>query len=404
MHSKLSAQWRLIGLRYQRYAVTRSELNFLLQCYSGGFSRTNRLRLSLHVEHLLDRIPEITAREIVAYLVPPQQFDSASFESYVPDANHPSQEQAREFLMTFAGVGVKTEPPARSKGGLFSRNKSQQSVSPDAKQGVYLDGGFGVGKTHLLAALWHTTPGRKYFGTFIQYTALVGALGYQQAIDTLRGAKLICIDEFELDDPGDTMIMTRMIGELAESGCKFAATSNTPPNALGEGRFAAADFLREIQAIANRFTTLRIDGEDYRHRDSAEHAHVLSPADYAQAFDAGIANVKLASDDDFGALVAHLSKVHPSTYVRMIEGIDLIGLRNAHTLESQAEALRFVAFIDRVYDAQIPVLSTGVALDSIFSDEMLAGGYSKKYRRCMSRLVALTSSTYETEPLTESRR
>lgn len=347
----------------------------------------------MHVAHLLDRVPEITAREIVAYLVPPPQFNSASFESYVPDANHPSQEEAREFLMNFAGVGSKTESLVKPKGGLFSRNRSQQSVATGAKQGVYLDGGFGVGKTHLLAALWHTVPGRKYFGTFIQYTALVGALGYQQAIDTLRGAKLICIDEFELDDPGDTMIMTRMIGELAESGCKFAATSNTPPNALGEGRFAAADFLREIQAIANQFTTLRIDGEDYRHRDSAEHARVLAKEEYARAFETGIADVAQATNDDFGALVAHLSKVHPSTYVRMIEGIDLIGLRDAYTLESQAEALRFVAFIDRVYDAQIPVLSTGVALDSIFSDEMLAGGYSKKYRRCMSRLVALTSSS-----------
>lgn len=347
---------------------------------------------SLHVEHLVDRVPEITAREIVAYLVPPPQFNSASFESYVPDENHPSQENAREFLMTFAGVGAKSETSVRPKGGLFSRNRSTPSVSSETKQGVYLDGGFGVGKTHLLAALWHTMPGRKYFGTFIQYTALVGALGYQQAIETLRGAKLICIDEFELDDPGDTMIMTRMIGELAESGCKFAATSNTPPNALGEGRFAAADFLREIQAIANRFTTLRIDGEDYRHRDSAEHARVLSGEEYVQVFNTGIADVERASSDDFGALVSHLSRVHPSTYVRMIEGIDLIGLSDAHTLDSQAEALRFVAFIDRVYDAQIPVLSTGVALDSIFSDEMLAGGYSKKYRRCMSRLVALTSA------------
>ena len=94
-------------------------------------------------------------------------------------------------------------------------------------------------------------PGRKYFGTFIEYTALVGALGYAQAVQLLRGARLICIDEFELDDPGDTMLMTRLLGELVAGGTRIAATSNTPPNALGEGRFAAADFLREIHALSS---------------------------------------------------------------------------------------------------------------------------------------------------------
>jgi cell division protein ZapE len=51
------------------------------------------------------------------------------------------------------------------------------------------------------------------------------------------------------------------------SGTRLAATSNTPPAALGEGRFAAADFLREITALADKYQTVRIDGEDYRKRD-----------------------------------------------------------------------------------------------------------------------------------------
>src|SRR5699024_8438530 len=127
------------------------------------------------------------------------------------------------------------------QGGLFSWRRKR--VAP-MRPGIYLDGGFGVGKTHLLAALWHAAPAPKYFGTFIEYTALVGALGFAGAVDLLRGAELVCIDEFELDDPGDTMMMTRLLTQLVESGTRIAATSNTPPNALGEGRFAAADFLR----------------------------------------------------------------------------------------------------------------------------------------------------------------
>ena len=89
----------------------------------------------------------------------------------------------------------------------------------------------------------------------------------RQAVRLLTGSSLLAIDEFELDDPGDTMLMSRLLGELVGTGTRIGATSNTPPNALGEGRFAAADFLREIQGLSDRFTTVRIDGLDYRRRD-----------------------------------------------------------------------------------------------------------------------------------------
>ena len=123
------------------------------------------------------------------------------------------------------------------RGGFFSRAKKE----PDAKPGVYLDGGFGVGKTHLLASIYHAMPARrKYFGSFIEYTALVGALGYKNTVDLLKGADLLCIDEFELDDPGDTMVMTRLLGELVPTGTKLAATSNTPAERAGRGTLRRA--------------------------------------------------------------------------------------------------------------------------------------------------------------------
>jgi cell division protein ZapE len=50
-----------------------------------------------------------------------------------------------------------------------------------------------------------------------------------------------------------------------------------------------------------------------------------------------------------------------------------------------------VSLTDRLYDAGIPVVASGAKLDTIFSEEMLAGGYRKKYLRATSRLVALTA-------------
>lgn len=336
---------------------------------------------STGIIHLADRSPQLAGTEMVAALVPPPQFADATFETYRADPAYPSQQEAKDLLLAFSGVAQ----PA--KGGFFRRAKRAET-----KPGVYLDGGFGVGKTHLLASIYHALPARrKYFGSFIEYTALVGALGYQNTVALFRGADLLCIDEFELDDPGDTMVMTRLLGELVSTGTRLAATSNTPPNALGEGRFAAQDFLREIHAMAASFQTIRIDGTDYRQRAVDGHARVLTESEYEAAI-ADAAASGVASDDDFPSLVSHLARVHPSRYIRLIEGVDVVGLRAVEPFTDQSAALRFVAFIDRVYDAQLPIRATGAALDSVFPEEMLAGGYRKKYLRAISRLVASTLS------------
>ncbi|MCE7480784.1 cell division protein ZapE [Microbacterium profundi] len=337
-----------------------------------------------NVIHLTERQPVVTGPEMLASLVPPPQFDDATFESYRSDDAYPSQAESKALLEKFAGRGA----PAK-RGGFFSRAKKE----PELKPGVYLDGGFGVGKTHLLASIYHAMPARrKYFGSFIEYTALVGALGYRNTVDLLRGADLICIDEFELDDPGDTMVMTRLLGELVTTGTRLAATSNTPPNALGEGRFAAQDFLREIHAMSDSFETIRIDGVDFRQRALDGHAVTLEEVEYAQRI-ADTAGT--ASDDLFGDVIRHLAKVHPSRYIRLIDGLDLVGLREVRVLTDQSEALRFVAFVDRVYDAQVPIGATGVSLDQVFAEEMLGGGYRKKYLRAISRLNALTHSAQQ---------
>jgi cell division protein ZapE len=332
---------------------------------------------------LVDRTPTISATELAQTLVPPPQFDHASFEDYRPDPDYPSQQEALDRMRAFAASwGVQKS----SGGGLFGRRKPK---APAMKPGVYLDGGFGVGKTHLLAALWHAAPGRKYFGTFIEYTALVGALGYAQTVELLTGASFIAIDEFELDDPGDTMLMTRLLGQLAATGTRLAATSNTPPNALGEGRFAAADFLREIQALADRFDIVRIDGVDYRRRDIEGHAASLDDAAAVlAAAERHAESGETVAVDSFADLVRHLGTIHPSRYIRLIAGVDVIGLTDVTPLTDQTDALRFVAFVDRVYDAQIRILASGTPLDEVFAGDMMNGGYRKKYLRAVSRLIA----------------
>lgn len=336
-------------------------------------------QVSVPTTSLLHRHPVMSIDAMLAHFVPPAQFAHASLDSYVPDPDYPSQAEAVEKARAFVAGG-----PSASGGWFRGASKTSRSA---VKPGIYLDGGFGVGKTHLLAAMWHLIPGRTYYGTFIEFTALVGALGYRGAVDHLKGAALLAIDEFELDDPGDTMVMSRLLGELVASGTRLAATSNTPPAALGEGRFAAEDFLREITALADKFETVRIDGEDYRKRDFEGHAHVFT----SEECDSAVSRISgVVAVDDFGAVIDHLANIHPSRFVGLVEGLQAVSWRDVYQLHNQAQALRLVALVDRLYDSGVPIFATGVALDEVFDDTMLQGGYRKKYLRATSRMIALT--------------
>lgn len=316
--------------------------------------------------------PEINAVSILASMVPPPEFSGAAFESYLPDARFPSQQMAVRLAEQFAS-------------GLAGKKLwlAKKSSTP----GIYFDGGFGVGKTHLLASIWHRVAGEKLYGSFLEYTSAIGYLGFSSAVELISKHSLVCIDEFELDDPGDTMIMSRFLKELSARGVKFAATSNTPPNALGEGRFAAADFQREIQGLGSQFQIVTIDGEDFRHRDPDLHSRIFNEVDLR-----GWCLANSAHSDNLSELLHHIESLHPTRYRPLLSGVQALGIRGVYKLQNQLDALRFVSFVDRAYELQIPIRASGeTAITDIFSREMLDGAYRKKYLRCVSRLGALST-------------
>jgi len=326
---------------------------------------------------LTGRTPTVAAERLLDELVPPPRFAAARFDTYLPDPAEPTQSAARDLLRTWSATGG--EGARRS--GLLRRGRPAETAS-----GVYLDGGYGVGKTHLLASLWHEAAGPKAYGTFVEYTHLVGALGFAACVARLATRRLVCIDEFELDDPGDTVLVSTLLARLAEAGVRLAATSNTLPDRLGEGRFAAADFLREIQGLAARFTAVRIEGPDYRRRDGAP-APAPRPdrelTRYAERDEIGCV------EDGFDDLVDHISTLHPSRYGALLDGVRSVVVHGMRPIDDQNAALRLVVLVDRLYDRSIPVLASGVAVDRVFTPELLSGGYRKKYLRATSRLIAL---------------
>jgi cell division protein ZapE len=338
-----------------------------------------------YANSLTERRPVVSADRLIAELVPPPRFAEARFATYLPDPAEPSQTAARDLLAERARQW--SGGAAAGRGGRRGRLRRSSAVAEG--RGVYLDGGYGVGKTHLLASLWHETEGPKVYGTFVEYTNLVGALGFGPTVAHLATQHLVCIDEFELDDPGDTVLVSTLLTRLAEAGVQLAATSNTLPGQLGQGRFAAADFLREIQGLSSRFTAVRIEGRDYRRRDGASAPQPLDEEAVRKQGDRGEPGAFL---DEFDELVAHLSTLHPSRYGALLDGVDSLGLLGLHPVEDQNAALRLVVFVDRLYDRSIPVLASGAAADQLFTPELLAGVYRKKYLRAVSRLISLTKA------------
>lgn len=335
------------------------------------------------VGHLVDRHPTVTPERLIAQLHPPPTFADVSFDSYRPDPTEPSQSAAVRSCLTFCDDALARRA---GKKRLFGKRGSLPGV------GLYLDGGFGVGKTHLLASSYYriraASSAPAAFATFGELTQLAGVFGFVECIDLLADYAVVCIDEFELDDPGNTTLISRLLSQLVERGVSIAATSNTLPEQLGEGRFAAQDFLREINALAAIFNTVRIEGPDYRHRDLPPAPEPLSDKEVG----ARAADMPGATVDDFDALCAHLATMHPSRYLALIEGVSSVFITGVHPIEDQNVALRLVSLTDRLYDAGIPVVASGSKLDTIFSDEMLAGGFRKKYLRATSRLLALTTA------------
>lgn len=334
---------------------------------------------------LSERDPKVSPEELLAGFHPSYRFGEVSFDTYIPDPAHPSQAEAVERLREFAASIGST----KKSGGLFGLF-SRKAKKTDQPNGVYLDGGFGVGKTHLLASLWHAAPGpKKAFGTFVEYTNLVGALSFTTTVDVLKEYSVVCIDEFELDDPGDTVLMSRLMRELSDAGVKLAATSNTLPGALGEGRFAAQDFKREIQVLADQFETIRVDGEDYRHRGLEAAPEPVAAGTELEVAETHFPHEDVIAVDDWTALTKNLSRVHPSRYRELVKDVDVLVLRNVTTITEQAMALRFVVLADRLYDKDVPVVASGVPFEQLFTEDMMAGGYMKKYFRTVSRMTAL---------------
>src|SRR5690606_24876909 len=101
--------------------------------------------------------------------------------------------------------------------------------------GIYLWGGVGRGKTMLMDEFYDSVPVAKRRIHFHQFFAdlhtrahSLGSMGEAlgQVVD---GIRLLCFDEFHIDDVADAMFMARVLETIVANDVTVVVTSNVPP-------------------------------------------------------------------------------------------------------------------------------------------------------------------------------
>lgn len=334
-------------------------------------------------------LPQSTDRPDIGTLLrnfrPPPRFGDRTFENY--DPRHPTQAAALERMRVLARSLREASSP---RSGWFRRLLGMEDGNVLRGSGVYLDGSFGVGKTHLLAAVWHEAPAPAAYLSFDELMYLLGMLGPAAGASAFDGYRLIAVDEWELDDPGNLKIALAFLRSVVKAGICVVVTSNTLPIELGNGRFSQKDFLAEIEELAGTFEVVRIEGNDYRQR----RFEVDPGHGYFQ--DAGSFSRLVAQEGEgalvipFDRLLEELRDLHPIRYREIARSIDVLFLEDLAPIHHLADALRWVHFVDSVYDAGCRMAATSeIALSHLFTEDALGGPYAKKLSRCLSRLEEL---------------
>ncbi len=216
---------------------------------------------------------DISVDDCFANLRPHPKFSHCTFENYIPDDNFKTQAEIKARLqdtlekMRDINVGL-SDKPAKKKFSIFGK-KTAATASADKNKpnNLYIDGSYGIGKTHLLSACYNKCQKNKAFLSFGEMNYFFHYLGVENCIKHFSRLNLLLIDEFELDDPAMTHIMAKFFREI-DKNTLVVTTSNTLPSDLGKGRIANLDgFGKQLGIISDSFESIMVEGEDYRKKE-----------------------------------------------------------------------------------------------------------------------------------------
>lgn len=334
----------------------------------------------------------ISVEDCFANLRPHPKFSHCTFDNYIPDENFTSQSkiktQLQETLEKMSRYNGSGAEPAKKKFSFFGKKPAEQR-SNGKPNNIYIDGCYGIGKTHLLSACFNRCQKSRAFLSFGEMNYFFHYLGVENCISHFSKLNLLLIDEFELDDPAMTHIMAKFFREINRHTLVIT-TSNTLPSDLGKGRiFDLENFGKQIGNIIENFESVMVDGEDYRKKNKIWKKSV-SEENFLDTFGKYACTSKPKSKIGFESLNKLLEANHPFKYFVIpatVEAIFIDGLRPFVQLNN---ALRFNQLVDVCYYYNTKIFIKGSCdLSDLFPPELLESSFQKKLLRCLSRLDEL---------------
>jgi cell division protein ZapE len=318
--------------------------------------------------------------------------------------------------------------------GLFGRLKSLLgSEERAAVPGLYLWGSVGRGKTFLMdlfaASLPHGVALRRHFHRFMgEVHESLRELGDRQnpLVDVAAGiaarCRVLCLDEFLVNDIGDAMILANLLEALFARGVTLITTSNTAPANLYKDGLQRARFLPAIASIeAHCHVVEMISAHDWRLRAlthapvyhtppgaeaERELSRIFSTQAQGEVIDGGelVINdrpipVRKRADNvlwfDFPALCDGPRAV--ADYITLAKAGPAVIISNVpqFTIYSEDPAKRFIQLVDEFYDRHVKlILSAGAPITELYDGERLRA----EFGRTESRLIEMQSQEYLAQP------
>jgi len=308
-------------------------------------------------------------------------------------------------------------------------------LSPEVPNGLYIWGGVGRGKTFLMDGFYQCLPYRRkrriHFHNFIAevHHELKRLDGQPDPLLALaehiaHATRVLCLDEFHVDDIADAMILGRLLEALLERGVVLLTTSNFAPDELYPNGLQRQNFLPAIELLKTQLKVLHFDGrKDYRlmqmDRDalfmhSGKAAHEKRMVALFRRLTAGgaVSNARIAVGHvsipvrqegrgvvwfDFKSLCG--GNYDHGDYLKIAHNYHTVFLSDIPQMsaDNASVARRFTWLIDVLYDNHVKlVASFAIAPEGLYRPGGLyaAGMDDSEFQRIASRLAEMQTRQY----------
>ena len=300
-------------------------------------------------------------------------------------------------------------------------------------KGLYIRGEVGRGKTQMMDIFFETLniqeKKRVHFHRFMKILHDdLDKISAQKdplkkvAKEISKKTKVLCFDEFYVEDIGDAMLLGRFINELFENKVTLITTSNTHPDNLYRDGLHRSRFLPAIKSIKENCEIYELNSaQDYRLR-TLEQLEIFIIGKGDQGIKELESNFTELTNGEFqdgqkikilGREINTIKLAQGSLWVSFKEICE--GPRSAkdyievcsefHTLfvsnvpimkgSNDDSARRFIALVDECYERNVNlILSMETELQQIYSGERLL----EPFKRTISRLEEMRSKEYLSRP------